>query len=128
MPFIPTEPQNGEDIDADVLRDQFNALNDNITTIPKGDKGDPGDKGDKGDQGNGGDKGDKGDQGNPGEVSNAQLNTAIGDALIAAAAAAAANSSANTNGVALIDTSGISDPVQLLIADKINEVITTMRR
>ncbi len=30
MPFNPNEPQNGEVVDADVLRGQLNALNDKI--------------------------------------------------------------------------------------------------
>jgi hypothetical protein len=32
MPFNPNEPQNGEVVDADFLRAQFNALNDKIGT------------------------------------------------------------------------------------------------
>ncbi|MBI3881207.1 MAG: hypothetical protein HY301_14230 [Verrucomicrobia bacterium] len=131
MPFIPTEPQNGEDIDADQLRNQFNGLHDElhdeITLIPKGDPGDPGlpgVKGDQGDSGGKGDKGDTGDAGTPGEVSAVQLS----DGLTATLTAAAANSSGNTNGVGLIDTSGITDPVQLMLADKLNELITAQRR
>ncbi|MBI3881985.1 MAG: hypothetical protein HY301_18225 [Verrucomicrobia bacterium] len=57
-------------------------------------------------------------------MSNAQLGDAINNTL----ATAAANSSANSNGVALIDTSGITDPVMLILADKINELITAQRR
>jgi len=34
MPFNPNEPQNGETVDADVLRNQFNALNDEIDAGP----------------------------------------------------------------------------------------------
>ena len=33
MPFIPTEPQNGEIVDADFLRNQFNALDDKIDQV-----------------------------------------------------------------------------------------------
>jgi len=39
MAFNPNEPQNGEEVDADVLRNQFNALNDAITIIPVGPQG-----------------------------------------------------------------------------------------
>jgi hypothetical protein len=34
MPFIPTEPQNGEIVDADLLRNQFNGLKDLIDAGP----------------------------------------------------------------------------------------------
>ena len=34
MAFNPNEPKNGEEVDADVLRSQFNALNDRITALP----------------------------------------------------------------------------------------------
>jgi hypothetical protein len=34
MPFDPTKPQNGEIVDADLLRNQLNALHDQIT-VPK---------------------------------------------------------------------------------------------
>ena len=34
MPFNPAEPQNGENIDADALRNQLNGLNDKINAIP----------------------------------------------------------------------------------------------
>ena len=42
--------------------------------------------------------------------------------------AAAANSSANSNGVDLIDTSGFSDPDMITVANKFNELITALRR
>ena len=34
MPYNPNEPQNGETINADPIRGQFNALNDRITALP----------------------------------------------------------------------------------------------
>lgn len=90
MPYDSTHPQNGDLIDADILRDNMNALNAKIdgTLIgppgPQGDQGDKGDKGDPGDpggpqgpQGDKGDPGEKGDQGDPGDVSTAQLDAAI---------------------------------------------------
>jgi len=39
-----------------------------------------------------------------------------------------ANSSANSTGVDLIDTSGFTDPDALTVADKLNELITALRR
>ncbi|MBI3878613.1 MAG: collagen-like protein [Verrucomicrobia bacterium] len=138
MSFDPNfPPPNAELISAE-WRAQFNGLHDElhaeITTIPQGPPGNdgapglPGDKGDKGDSGDKGDKGDTGDAGAPGEVSNVQLGDAINNALTTAAA----NSSANSNGVALIDTSGFSDPPTLAdllaVANKQNELITAQRR
>jgi hypothetical protein len=41
---------------------------------------------------------------------------------------AAANSSANRNGVDLIDTSGFIDPALITVANKVNELITVLRR
>jgi hypothetical protein len=48
--------------------------------------------------------------------------------LIEKAKQAIANSSANTNTVQLLDTSSITDPVQLMLANKINEMIQAQRR
>ena len=39
MPFYPNEPQNGEPVDANFIRNQFNALNDEIIAIPAGPPG-----------------------------------------------------------------------------------------
>src|ERR1051325_6439497 len=72
--------------------------------------------------------GSEGPPGQPGEVSNQQLSDAITAALATAATAAASNSSANSNGVDLIDTSGFSDPDSITVANKINELITALRR
>ena len=49
--FQPNEPQNGEHVDADVLRDQFNSLNDKIDAAPVGPPGPPGPQGPQGDPG-----------------------------------------------------------------------------
>jgi len=73
-------------------------------------------------------QGDQGIQGPPGEVTNAALNTAIGNALTTAAG----NSSANSNGVSTLDTPFTNDPLSLAdgeaLRTKINELITALRR
>ncbi|MBI3880810.1 MAG: collagen-like protein [Verrucomicrobia bacterium] len=131
MAFDPNLPANGSPLSSAEMRAQLNGLHDEITTIPQGPPGNdgaPGLPGDKGDKGDSGDKGDKGDTGNTGEVTTVQLN----DGLAATLASANANSSANSNGVALLDTSGFSDPPTLAdllaVANKQNEIITAMRR
>jgi hypothetical protein len=55
--FNPNEPQNGDDIDADILRDNFNALKGEIDALPAPLQGPPGPKGDKGDPGQPGPEG-----------------------------------------------------------------------
>ena len=59
-------------------------------------------------------------------------NVQLSDAITTALAAAAANSSANSNGVDLIDTSAFEDPPTLAnlltVANKINELISAERR
>ena len=65
----PNEPQNGDEVDADVLRAQFNALNDEITAIPAGPAGPqgiPGAQGAQGPTGADGAIGPQGPQGEPG--------------------------------------------------------------
>ena len=172
--FDRSHHQIGDDIEADLLRSSFVALNEHIDGIsaplqgppgPKGDAGpdgpagrdgvdgEPGpagpagadstvqgpqgpagadvrDNGDgrvvvdmtdatsygpfyvaSGPQGPQGDRGSDGSQGPAGEVSNQQLNDAI------------AGTARNTNSVELIDTSSITDPVQLMLANKINEML-----
>ena len=67
--FNPNEPQNGEIVDADLLRNQLNALNDEITAIPAGPAGPvgaPGEQGVQGAQGETGAQGPEGAQGEPG--------------------------------------------------------------
>ncbi len=49
--FDPLNPQNGQVADADLLRNQFNALKGLIDTVPVGPKGDPGNDGAPGPQG-----------------------------------------------------------------------------
>ena len=57
-----------------------------------------------------------------GKVSNQQLDDAITAAL-----AAAANSSANSNGVDLIDTLGFTEPDMIIVANKFNESSAALR-
>ena len=64
--------------------------------------------------------GGSGPQGPPGDVSNQQLNDSINTAI----ASVIANSSANTNGVQLLD----SYADQATIIAKINELIQAQRR
>ena len=151
MPFNPALPVNGSTIYAAELRGQFNGLKDlidaapgitavvvdGVNTVPAGQpagvsvsvsggtmhllfnipQGADGATG-----GNGGDgaPGTQGPQGAPGEVSTAAL------------AAALATTSANTNGVATLDTPFTNDPPTLAdieaVRAKINELITAMRR
>ena len=75
MPFNPNEPQNGEEIDADVLRNQFNSLKTLIDAVPAGPPGPQGIPGVQGAQGEAGaqgpvgpqgEQGPKGDKGDPG--------------------------------------------------------------
>jgi hypothetical protein len=65
--FNPNEPQNGETVDADLLRNQFNALKDLIDVAPVGPAGPPGPQGVQGTQGDPGPQGLQGDQGPQGE-------------------------------------------------------------
>ena len=61
--FDPNLPQNGQATDADVLRAQFNALNDKIEAVPAGSSGP---QGPAGADGAPGPQGDPGPQGTPG--------------------------------------------------------------
>ena len=63
MAFNPNEPQNGDEVDADVLRDQFNGLNDKIEAVPAGPQGPAGAQGEAGVQGAQGEQGPQGDAG-----------------------------------------------------------------
>ena len=45
MPFDPTKPAPGDDLDAVLVRNQLNALNDKIDAVPAGPQGLPGDPG-----------------------------------------------------------------------------------
>ena len=88
MAFNPNEPQNGEEVDADVLRNQFNALNDSITAIPVGPAGPagaPGADGATGPQGLPGVPGAQGPTGAQGEPGPAVPET---DPIFAASEAA----------------------------------------
>ena len=98
-------------------------------SIPQGNDGQPGPQGANGMNGNDGQTGPPGSQG---EVSLAQLNSAITNALGDAAAAAAANSSAQSNAVATLDSPFANDPPTLadleVLRGKLNELITALRR
>lgn len=89
---------------------------------PQGAQGDPG--GPPGPQGPQGEVGPQGPSGPPGEVTIADLNAAL--------AAAIAGTSANTNGVATLDTPFTNDPLSLadgeLLRAKLNELILNGRR
>jgi hypothetical protein len=67
MPFDPNQPQAGEEIDAVQLRNQFNGLNDKITSIPAGPPGPAGPAGPQGPEGPQGEQGPQGDPGPQGE-------------------------------------------------------------
>ena len=64
--FDPNHPQDGEDVEADLLRNNFNALNDKIEAIPTPQQGPPGEKGGPGERGEKGDPGKPGPAGPPG--------------------------------------------------------------
>ncbi|MEQ1860053.1 MAG: hypothetical protein ABMA13_08965 [Chthoniobacteraceae bacterium] len=74
MPFDPTLPAPDSDLSSEVMRDQLNGLHDLIVPGPPGPQGDPGPIGPPGPSGS---DGAPGPQGPPGEVTNAQLDTAI---------------------------------------------------
>ena len=88
MAFNPNEPQNGDEVDANLLRNQFNGLKDLIDVIPVGPPGPQGIQGVQGAQGDPGPKGDQGDtgpQGPPGHDGTAGPET---DPVFAASEAA----------------------------------------
>jgi hypothetical protein len=64
--FDPSHPQNGDDVDADLLRNNFVALKDEIDALPAPQQGPPGAKGDPGEKGDAGDPGEPGPAGPPG--------------------------------------------------------------
>jgi hypothetical protein len=87
---------------------------------PQGMQGDPGGpQGPQGQQGNDGGQGPPGSQGLPGEVSQAQLDSAILNSLN--------GTSNNTNGISTLDT-GFADPDLEAMRQKVNEVILNGRR
>lgn len=83
MPFDPTKPAQGSPNSSAEMREQLNALHDEITTIPQGPQGEPGPAGPEGPagatgpEGPAGPQGQPGEQGPPGEVSPATLDAAI---------------------------------------------------
>jgi hypothetical protein len=71
--------------------------------------------GPQGNQGDVGAQGPQGEQGAPGEVTTADLNTALG------------TTSANSNGVATLDTP-LADPDMETLRQKINALLAALRR
>jgi hypothetical protein len=65
--FNPNVPQPGQKLDADVVRNQLNALNDKIDAVPAGPQGPQGPVGAQGEQGVQGAQGDTGPQGPQGD-------------------------------------------------------------
>ena len=138
MPFDPNFPTPNTLADADAMRAQLNALNDRIDTTlpgPQGPQGEPGPQGPQGDpggppgpQGEPGPQGDPGAQGPQGEIGpqGPAGEVTIAD-LNAALAAAIAGTSANTNGVATLDSS-FADPDDETLRLKLNELILNGRR
>ncbi|MCX6900392.1 MAG: hypothetical protein NT105_17065 [Verrucomicrobia bacterium] len=135
MSFHPDLPVNGTKTDANLLRENFNALNDKIDAVPAGPPGPAGEKGEKGDQGEpgpagpagadstvpgpAGEPGPAGSQGPAGEVSLTQLSDAIN------------GTPRNVDGLGTLDIV-ISDPptqgeVQLLL-DNYNALIRGLKR
>ena len=73
MPFDPDYLHNGDDLDADPMRAQLNALHDEIHDIPVGPQGEKGDPGEPGEKGDPGEPGPAGNDGLPGEVTATEL-------------------------------------------------------
>ena len=110
MPFDPTKPATGSPLESQVIRDQLNALNDEIQAVPAGPPG---------------------PQGPPGEVTAAQLNTELTNLTVSLTSNLLAQSSNNSNGVSLLGLT-VSDPVLpaevQAIVSKLDELITALRR
>ena len=125
MPFDPNYPPEGAEIESAPLRDQFQSLHDEISSIPVGPEGPAGPEGPQGPQGNTGPEGpqgqpgDPGPEGPPGEVSFTDLTDAID------------GTSANSNSVDFIAQAADPDynpsQIQALI-DKVDELIGVLRR
>ncbi len=114
-------PTNAELISAD-FRNQFQGLKTLIDAVPAGPpgpQGDVGPQGPAGAQGPQGDAGPQGDQGPAGEVSEAQLNAAIINAI--------SSTANNVNAVSGIGATSGDSTVQSVI-DKLNELITALHR
>jgi hypothetical protein len=120
MPFDPTQPAYQSPNSSAVMRSQLHALKDLIDAIPEGP---PGPEGPIGPVGSSGENGAPGPQGEPGEVTAAQLGEAVAGALVAAAG----DSSANSNGVELLNTP-MADPDAETLRQKLNELILALRR
>ena len=112
MPYDPSLPADGSPNSSAEMRGQLQGVVDLISTIPVGPQGPQGNDGPQGPQGP---QGNDGSQGPPGEVTNAQLNSAI------------PGTSSNTNGVATLDTP-FGDPDAESLRQKLNELILNGRR
>ena len=102
MPFDPTKPATGSDLQSEVVRNQFNALKALI------DAGLPG---------------PQGPQGIPGEVTNTDLSAAIAAALL--------DTARNPLSVELLPIPPNDPPTRadlLAVIDKLNELIAALRR
>ena len=116
MPFDPTKPVQGSEIDANELRAQFNALKALIDAIPDGP---PGPHGPAGPAGSAGAEGIVGPPGPVGEVSQQDLvNERINHAQNPTGGALAA--------IAVSDPPTQNDFLQLM--DKVNELIVALQR
>ena len=109
MPYDPDLPAENSGLNSQIMRDQLNALNDKIDAIPAGPPGP---------------QGADGPQGLTGEVSNAQLTSAIVTAI--------GGTSSNSNAVATLDTPFTNDPPTLADLEamraKVNELLLALRR
>ena len=150
MPFDPSLPQENTPVDAAQMRSQLTGLKDLIDAIPAGPPGPEGAQGPPGPEGPGGPAGaegpmgpqgpegpqgdpggppgpegpmgptgPEGPQGPPGEVTQSDLNNAELNML--------SQSSANSNGVSLLDTP-YADPAAEELRNKLNELINALRR
>ena len=100
--FDPTIPQEDTELDAAQMRDQFNGLKALIDGVPAGPQGIPGP---------------------PGEVTTADMTAAIAAALL--------DTPHNCTGVSLLPIPPNDPPTRadlLAVIDKLNELITALRR
>ena len=152
MPFDPTKPAPGDDLDAVLVRSQLNelkALIDAGVPGPQGPQGDPGTQGVPGPQGDPGvmglqgvpgDAGPPGPQGPPGNDGPTGQQGPQGaegpqgqpgEVTNAALGAAIAGTSANSNALALLNLAVSDPPTQgemQAIANKLDALIAVLRR
>ena len=125
MPFDPSYPPDDAEIESAPLRDQFQSLHDEITSIPVGPEGPAGPEGPQGPQGNTGPEGpqgqpgDPGPEGPPGEVSQQTLDDAI---------SGTAGNPQNVADLALIVSDPPTQAEMQAVVDKVNELLGALRR